>query len=151
MADITLEMIERYREEYGIEPIDETRDYKNILVTGAVLATDPELTENYKKLNSIMTCDGYYLRIHSPLATMKFKGTDEEKYVNNVAFSKEGNIGFKEGQEILIYYNSSPESVIPGQIIDVGKIEIVKEQSDTTIPDEINQMFQETENTIENQ
>ena len=68
-------------------------------------------------------------------------GSDEEKYVNNVAFSKEGNIGFKEGQEILIYYNSSPESVIPGQIIDVGKIEIVKEQSDTTIPDEINQMF----------
>ena len=78
-------------------------------------------------------------------------GSDEEKYVNNVAFSKEGNIGFKEWQEILIYYNSSPESVIPGQIIDVGKIEIVKEQSDTTIPDEINQMFQETENTIENQ
>ncbi len=108
MADITLEMIERYKEEYGIEPIDETRDYKNILVTGAVLATDPELTENYKKLNSIMTCDGYYLRIHSPLATMKFKGTDEEKYVramdlvnlSDVVIAEMSNVSTGQGMEL---------------------------------------------------
>lgn len=76
-------------------------------------------------------------------------GSDEEKYVNNVVFSKEGNSGFKEGQEILIYYNSNSESVIPGQILDVGKIEIVKEESGVTIPDEIKQIFQNDDNNIE--
>lgn len=102
------EMIERIREEYGIEPIDDSIDRKNVLVTGAVLATDPELTENYKKLSDIITCDGYYLRINSPLATMKFKGTDEEKYVRamnllheaDVIIAEMSNVSTGQGMEL---------------------------------------------------
>lgn len=86
------EMIERIREEYGIEPLDDSIDRKNVLVTGAVLATDPELTENYKKLSDIITCEDYYLRINSPLATMKFKGTDEEKYVRAMTLLHEADV-----------------------------------------------------------
>lgn len=112
MGNITKEeeerMIERYREEYGIEPIDDSIDYKQVLVTGAVLATDPELTENYKKLNDSLHCDEYHLCIHSPLATMKFKGTDEEKYVRamelvgiaDVVIAEMSNVSTGQGMEL---------------------------------------------------
>lgn len=102
------EMIERYREEYGIEPIDDSIDYKQVLVTGAVLATDPELTDNYKKLNDTITCERYCLSIHSPLATMKFKGTDEERYVRamelvgiaDVIIAEMSNVSTGQGMEL---------------------------------------------------
>lgn len=100
------EMIERIRVE--IEHVDNTIDYKQILVTGAVLATDPELTENYKKLNALFNCEGYYLSIHSPLATMQFKGNDEEKYVRamnlvqiaDVVIAEMSNISTGQGMEL---------------------------------------------------
>lgn len=76
---------------------------------------------------------------------------EEENYVNHVMFAKEGNKAFKEGQEILIYYNANPGVNVPGQITDVGKVEIVKEESGVTIPDEIKQIFQNDDNNIEEQ
>lgn len=54
-----------------------------------------------------------------------------------VSFAEEGNIGFKEGQEILIYYDGIVLSSYPGQITEVGKIEILKEESDIEIPENI--------------
>lgn len=75
-------------------------------------------------------------------------GEEEENYLVIVNFSKEGNIGFKEGQEVLIYYNAAPEVNYPGEITDVEKIEIVKEKSNVTIPDEIKQIYQDSSNNI---
>lgn len=51
-------------------------------------------------------------------------------------FAKEGNIGFKMGQEILIYYDGMIFSTYPGQISNVGKIEILKEKSDIEISED---------------
>lgn len=84
--------------------------YRSILITGAVLATDPELTENYNRLNSIIegsTCD-YNLLIHSPIDTMKFQGTDEEKYVramdllrkSEVIIAEMSNVSTGQGMEL---------------------------------------------------
>ncbi len=99
----------RMREEYGIEAIDAyDPKYNGVLVTGAVLATDPELTENYKVLNSHITSSKYYLRIENPLATMKFKGTDEEKYervmrilnTSKVVIAEMSNVSTGQGMEL---------------------------------------------------
>lgn len=70
----------------------------------------------------------------------------EEKYLyvmnlNNslykVNFSDEGDIGFKQGQEVLIYFDGVVNTVYPGEINNVGKIEIVKEESDIYIPNDV--------------
>lgn len=52
-----------------------------------------------------------------------------------VGFSDEGDIGYKQGQEILIYYDGMVLTSYPGQIYNIGKIEIKKEKSDIEIPD----------------
>lgn len=54
-----------------------------------------------------------------------------------VGFTDEGNIGFEQGQEVLIYFDGSVMESYPAQLGNVGKIEIVKEQSDVEIPDSI--------------
>ncbi|MBO5478893.1 MAG: hypothetical protein J6A04_04195 [Clostridia bacterium] len=54
-----------------------------------------------------------------------------------VGFSNEGNIGFKQGQEILIYFDGMVLETYPAQLGKVGKIEILKEKSDISIPDSV--------------
>lgn len=51
-----------------------------------------------------------------------------------VKFAKEGNIGFRMGQEILIYHSGRYETKNYMIYNDVGKIEIIAEKSDVSIP-----------------
>lgn len=67
------------------------------------------------------------------LGVMNLDGTS----LCSVSFAKEGNIGFKQGQEVFIYFNGVIASSFPEQIHHVGKIKIVKEKSDITIPESI--------------
>lgn len=55
----------------------------------------------------------------------------------NVGKGKEKNKSFKEGQEVLIYYNGLMLQTYPEQISNVGKIKIVKEKSNIQIPEYI--------------
>ena len=64
-------------------------------------------------------------------------GFDGENDLYSVGYADEGNIGFKKGQEILIYFSGMVADSFPGQIGKPGKIEIVKETSDTKIPDNV--------------
>ncbi len=68
------------------------------------------------------------------LDVMGFEGASD---LYNVSYSSEGNIGFKQGQEILIYFNGTIAESFPAQIGKVGKIEILKEKSDIEIPEDI--------------
>lgn len=52
----------------------------------------------------------------------------------NIGFGDEGNIGFKKGQEILIYYDGIILQSYPAQLGNVEKIKIVKEKSNIEIP-----------------
>lgn len=56
----------------------------------------------------------------------------EDIYV--VTIPKGENLKFKQGQEILIHYNGNIIYTFPRQIVNVGKIEIIKEISDIGIP-----------------
>ncbi len=54
----------------------------------------------------------------------------------NVKFADEGNIGFKQGQEILINYRGGTIISSPSKITKTDKIEILKEKSDIEIPEQ---------------
>lgn len=54
----------------------------------------------------------------------------------SVSFGRNGNIGFKKGQEIEIYFNGLINASYPGGIVNVGKIEILKEESGKKISNE---------------
>ncbi len=69
-------------------------------------------------------------------------------YMFYVNFAKEGDIGFKKGQEILIYYNGDIQFGSINTLYDVGKIEIVKEQSDIEIPDEAIKAYYNTTDKV---
>lgn len=65
------------------------------------------------------------------LDVMGFSG---EHDLYSVSYADEGNIRFKQGQEILIYFDGSIAMSYPAQIHHVQNIEIVKEKSNTEIP-----------------
>lgn len=59
----------------------------------------------------------------------------EDESLLSVSFSNEGNVAFKQGQEIDIYYDGVIVTTYPGQIDRVDKIKIVKQKSDIEIPE----------------
>lgn len=63
--------------------------------------------------------------------------TEKANELISVGFTDEGNIGFKQGQEILIYFDGIIMASYPAQIGNVQKIKIVQEESNIEIPDYI--------------
>ena len=62
---------------------------------------------------------------------------DNRNELLTVGYADQGNIGFKQGQEILIYYDGMVLASFPEQIYNVGEIKIVKEESETAIPEKV--------------
>ena len=109
-----------------------TRDIiaRNEVEDNNMISTDLSNKENMKstKRAVVVKADEKYLGV------MGFENTND---LYSVSYAEEGNIGFKQGQEILIYYDGTALLSFPAQINNVGKIEIVKEESDTQIPDDV--------------
>ncbi len=66
--------------------------------------------------------------------SMVVMATEGESGLLFSGFGKNGNIGFKQGQEILIYFDGYVMDSYPGQISNVEKIKILKEESGVEIP-----------------
>lgn len=62
---------------------------------------------------------------------------DKKDDIYYVSFGKNGDIGFKENQEVLIKFNGTILETYPAQIRSVSNIEILKESSDIEISDEV--------------
>lgn len=67
----------------------------------------------------------------------------------NVNFAKEGNTGFKQGQEILISFDGMILETFPGQINNVERIEIIREKSEIEIPDDVLRFYNNSEDKVE--
>lgn len=65
------------------------------------------------------------------LAVMGTKDND----LYTVSYSKDNNTKFKQGQEILIYFDGIIAQSYPAQIHNVSKVDIAKEKSDIEIPE----------------
>jgi len=63
--------------------------------------------------------------------------TEKANELISVGFTDEGNIGFKQSQEIVIYFDGMIMESYPAQIGNVQKIEIVREKSNIEISDNI--------------
>ena len=72
------------------------------------------------------------------LAVMELEGTNSLLYVG---LQNAGDMVFKQGQEILIYFDGIILTTYPGQLSNVGKIEILKEKSNVKIPEEVLRTF----------
>lgn len=73
-------------------------------------------------------------------------GIEDSNDLLTVNFAEEGNIGFKQGQEILIYFNGKIEN---RKIENTGKIEIIKEKSDIEIPESAIREFYSSIDNVE--
>lgn len=126
-------------------------DKKIILITGAVLASNNDLIDNYRKITSWIDCDKY--KILSPLDTMEFKGNDFEKYdramriIQNskCIIAEMSNVSTGQGMElqeainlnipilVIAKQNSKISSLVKGckniqKIIYYDKIENIKDE-----------------------
>ena len=63
--------------------------------------------------------------------------TDNLSGLMSVGFTDEGNIGYKQGQEISIKFDGTIMESYPAQLGNVEKIKITQEKSDVEIPESI--------------
>ena len=64
-------------------------------------------------------------------------GKDDVTELYSIGFADEGNIGFKQGQEVLIYFDGIVMTSYPMQLGNIDKIEIIKDKSDIEIPNNV--------------
>lgn len=62
---------------------------------------------------------------------------DKASELYSVGTKNTPNIELKKGQEILIYFNGDVMESYPAQLGNIGKIEVIKEESSTQIPDNV--------------
>ena len=96
--------------------------------------------------NTIATVNGVVVRVYE--TSMMVMGLGNAPDLFTVGFAKEGNMGFKQGQEILIYTNGTVMETYPAQLGKAGKIKIVKEKSETVIPDNILRFCYSSRNNV---
>ncbi len=78
--------------------------------------------------------------------------SENQNLLYQVSFAKEGNIGFKVGQEVMIYFNGKDSSTGNNgisEIQNVGKIEIIDSSSNHLISNDILKKFNTTFNNVE--
>lgn len=68
------------------------------------------------------------------MLVMKVENSNE---LIRVGFLEKGNIGYKQGQEIEIYYDGMILETYPERLGKIDEIEIIKDKSDVEIPDDI--------------
>lgn len=111
-----------------------------------------DFEEEYKDYeNMTFTLSGIVVKVNEKsLDVMGINNeNDEVNSLYSVSLAKEGNIGFKEGQEILIYFDGMVLETFPGQIHNVGKIEIIKEKSETEISADVLRFYNNSEDKVE--
>lgn len=91
-----------------------------------------------------VTTKGIVMKVNkNSLSIMKLDGG-----LCSVRFAKEGNIGFKQGQEVLIYFDGMIAESYPAQIHKVGKIKILKEETDVAIPENILRYYNSSRSNV---
>lgn len=104
-----------------------------ILLAIIVLAINHKMSIFHDNDNMAATAKAVVIRVNeNSLDAMGIEGMTD---IFSVGFANEGNIGFKQGQEILIYFSGMIMDTYPAQLGKAGKIEIIKEKSDIEIPE----------------
>ncbi len=123
--------------------VEHLSDVKRIKVVKQDIK-DVQAIENRDK---IATKEAVVVKVNDD--SIDVMGTDNEDDLLTVKYSEEKNHGFKQGQEVLIYFNGVIELVQPKTIDTVGKIEIIKEESGIQIPESVLRNFYSSFDNVE--
>lgn len=97
--------------------------------------------------NEEATINAVVVRVYNnSLIAMK---TDNTAELYSISFGKEGNIGFKQGNQILVYFDGMIADTFPEQISNVEKIEIVNAESDIQIPEDVLRYCYSSKNNVQ--
>lgn len=121
---------------------NETEDINNNEITNYI--------EEDNQSNMSATINAVVMKVNeNSLSVMEIQEGDSSENLYSVSFAEEGNIGFSEGQEVLIYFDGIVASSYPMQIHNVGKIEITKDQTDITIPENILRYYNSSKENVD--
>lgn len=92
------------------------------------------------------TKEGIVMKVDKNSLSIIESGTNS---LYTISFSKEGNIGFKIGQKVLIYFDGMIAESYPAQIHKVGKIKIIEDETDiSTIPENILRYYNSSRDNV---
>ena len=89
--------------------------------------------ESIKNKNMAAIKRGIILKVNDH--SLDVMGAEDTTDIFSVTYINDKNVEFRQGQEILIYFNGFIDSS-SHLISNVGKIEVIKEKSDISIPEE---------------
>ena len=125
---------------------------KILIIVIIILVSVILVTVGYSKIkynekdNMSATTKAVIVKVNEKnLAVMELEGTNGLLYVG---LQNAGDMVFKPGQEILIYFDGIVLTTYPGQLSNVGKIEIIKEKSDVEVPEEVFRTFYSSSNNV---
>lgn len=98
------------------------------------------------KNNMIATMTGIVVKVNEKSISIMEEGSETGLYTVN--FAEDGNIGFEQGQKVLIYYGGTTITTFPGMINDVGNIEILDDGNKTEIPNNVLTFFYSTKDKL---
>lgn len=122
---------------YEGHTIEHLNDVKRI----KIIKQDKGEAEILENRNKIATKEAIVVKVNED--SLDVMGTENTTELFTVKFSEEGNIGFKQGQKIKVYYNGiiNTKNQNVKTIDVVGKIEILAEDSNTKIPEDVLREF----------
>ncbi len=108
---------------------------------------DPTYEDGISDENSIL--EAVVMEVYpQSLGVMGIKNNEGSQDLYTVSFAQEGNIGFKEGQEVAIYFDGTVAESYPAQIHNVNKIEITKEQTQIEIPEDVIRYYNNSKDNV---
>lgn len=127
-------------EGHSVENLSDVRRIK-------IVEQNVEEAKAVENRNKVATKEAVVVKVNDD--SIDVMGTDNENDLLTVKYSEEGNHKFKQGQEVLIYFNGVIEPVQPKTIDTVGKIEIIKEKSNIQIPESALRNFYSSFDNVE--
>lgn len=115
-----------------------------------IIDTDEETKESLENRNMVAIKKAFVAGVNKE--NIYVVDSENQNLLYQVSFSKEGNIGFEVGQEVMIYFNGKTSSTGKNgisEIQNVGKIEIVDNSLNHLIPNDILKNFYTTYDNVE--
>ncbi len=137
VVDLVPEVVNPIAYIYEGHTIEHLNDVKRI----KIIKQDKEEAKILENRNKIATKEAIVVKVNEDC--LDVMGAENTAELYTVKFSEEGNIGFKQGQKIKVYYNGiiNTKNQNVKAIDIVGKIEILEEDSNTKIPEDVLREF----------
>lgn len=119
-----------------------------IVMLGVIFVSSKDLILEYLSTHPIIkpTITGVVVKVNDN--NLLVMGTGDKSGLYSVGFTDEGNIGFKQGQEVLIKYNGWIADMYPAIPEGVSKITILNDKSDIEIPEDVLRYCYSSKNNI---